>query len=83
MSLAFAYPKSQFGMFLKGLGMDNVAIFNDHFPYFTDNWYTYFMVIWHILRSFGTFLGLRYLVDRQLMDRHLVDRHLMEFKKML
>jgi hypothetical protein len=39
----------------------------------------YFIAIWYIFPRHGTFLELRYLVDRQLVDRQVVERHLVEF----
>jgi hypothetical protein len=50
----FSNQKSQFGQILEGFRWENVEIFYDHLEYFTAIW-GYFMTIWCLLCSFGTF----------------------------
>jgi hypothetical protein len=50
----FSNQKSQFGKKYRGLRFENVALFYGHLEYFV-NILDFFMTIWYILCSFGTF----------------------------
>jgi hypothetical protein len=43
------------GIFWEGLEMEDVGIFYGHCVYSAAKWYIYFMAIWYIWWSFGTF----------------------------
>jgi hypothetical protein len=49
----FPTKNHNLGLFLEGLGMENVGIVDDDLEYFTAICYKYFMAVWYSLCSFG------------------------------
>jgi hypothetical protein len=45
----FSDQKSQFGLILEGLGVENIGIFYDHMEYFTAICYNLHMTVWYSL----------------------------------
>jgi hypothetical protein len=62
----FSNPKFPFGLILEGLTLENVDKFYGHLEYFTYRHLGYFMTIWQILCSFGTFFLVWYNVRRKI-----------------
>jgi hypothetical protein len=55
----FQTKNPNLGIFLEGLGMENVVKFYDQLEYFTSIWYK-FMAVWYSLWPFGIFFTIWY-----------------------